>query len=104
MPMLAGFGLLGGLLRDIAPDPEEIWRFSPVFDLLAGYRVMRKGWDLKRSGFQLLFLCSILFAVFLHDAVSSVFTRAVLQPFTRSQLTDALAPVAESPNRGRSRR
>ena len=52
MPMLAGFGLLGGLLRDIAPDPEEIWRFSPVFDLLAGYRVMRKGWDLKRSGFQ----------------------------------------------------
>ncbi len=91
MPMLAGFGLLGGLLRDIAPDPEEIWRFSPVFDLLAGYRVMRKGWDLKRSGFQLLFLCSLLFAVFLHDAVSAVFTRAVLQPFAEGNGLELIA-------------
>ena len=30
MPLLAGVGVLGGLLRDLAPDPEEIWRFSPV--------------------------------------------------------------------------
>ncbi len=28
MPLLAGVGVLGGLLRDLAPDPEEIWRFS----------------------------------------------------------------------------
>ena len=33
MPLLAGMGVLGGLLRDMAPDPEEIWRFSPFFDL-----------------------------------------------------------------------
>ena len=28
MPLLAGIGVLGGLLRDLAPDPDEIWRFS----------------------------------------------------------------------------
>lgn len=72
MPMLASFGVLGGLLRDIAPDPEEIWHFSPVFDVLGGYRLFRKGWNLKRSSFQLLFLCSILFAVFLYEAVSQI--------------------------------
>src|SRR5579864_2422078 len=33
MPLLAGVGVLGGLLRDVAPGPDEIWRFSPFFDL-----------------------------------------------------------------------
>src|SRR6201988_4187392 len=28
MPLLAGVGVLGGVLRDFAPDAEEIWRFS----------------------------------------------------------------------------
>ena len=32
MPLFAGVGVLGGLLRDVAPDPEEIWRFSPFLD------------------------------------------------------------------------
>lgn len=73
MPMLAGFGLLGGLLRDISPDTEEIWHFSPVFDFLGGYRIFRKGWNVRRSSFQALFLCSILFAVFLYEAVSEIF-------------------------------
>jgi len=27
MPWLAGVGVLGGLLRDLAPEPEDIWRF-----------------------------------------------------------------------------
>src|SRR5437764_4939159 len=33
MPLLAGVGVLGGLLRDFAPDSEEIWRFSSAPDL-----------------------------------------------------------------------
>ena len=33
MPLLAGVGVLGGLLRDLAADPEDIWRFSPFLDL-----------------------------------------------------------------------
>ncbi len=28
MPLLPGIGVLGGLLRDLAPNPDEIWRFS----------------------------------------------------------------------------
>jgi two-component system LytT family sensor kinase len=33
MPLYAAAGVLGGLLRDLAPDPEDVWRFSPFFDL-----------------------------------------------------------------------
>src|SRR6516165_3843625 len=33
MPLLAVVGVLGGLMRDLAPDPEEIWRVSPFLDL-----------------------------------------------------------------------
>src|SRR5512137_1209281 len=33
MPLLAATGVLGGLLRDCAPDTEDIWRFSPFLDL-----------------------------------------------------------------------
>jgi two-component system LytT family sensor kinase len=32
MPRFAGIGVLGALLRDLAPNPEELWRFS-FFDL-----------------------------------------------------------------------
>src|SRR6266852_3705244 len=33
MPLFAGVGVLGGLLRDIAPEKEDIWRFSVLFSL-----------------------------------------------------------------------
>ncbi len=41
MPLFAGVGVLGGLLRDIAPEKEDIWRFSPFFDL-AFFRMFRR--------------------------------------------------------------
>ena len=31
LPLLVGVGSLGGLVRFFAPDPEEVWRFSPFF-------------------------------------------------------------------------
>ena len=31
LPLMVGVGALGGLLRDIAPGPEEVWRFSPFY-------------------------------------------------------------------------
>jgi two-component system LytT family sensor kinase len=80
MPMLAGTGLLGGLLRDLAPDPEEIWKFSPVFDLLGGYRFFRKGWDAAQSGFQVAFLAAVLGGVFLYSFVAALFGPKVLVP------------------------
>src|SRR5215472_9616970 len=33
MALFAAIGVLGGLLRDVATDTEDIWRFSPFFDL-----------------------------------------------------------------------
>ena len=36
MPLFAAVGVLGGLLRDVAPDKEAIWKFSPFPDLTSG--------------------------------------------------------------------
>ncbi|WP_031499342.1 sensor histidine kinase [Bryobacter aggregatus] len=41
MPLYAGIGVIGGLVRDFAPNPEEIWRYSPLFDILGFWRVLR---------------------------------------------------------------
>ena len=40
LPLLVGVGSCGGLLRSLAPDPEDVWRFSPffVFSLVAWIR------------------------------------------------------------------
>lgn len=80
MPMLAGLGLLGGLVRDLAPEFEEIWRFSPIFDVLSGYQLFKRGWQLRQQAFQALYLATILFGVFLFQAVSGVFTPRILAP------------------------
>jgi two-component system LytT family sensor kinase len=68
MPLFAGVGVLGGLLRDLAPDPEEIWHFS----------LLRKAPDARRNGFNLLVLCSILFAEFLRWISLKVFGPRVI--------------------------
>ena len=61
MPLLAGVGVLGGILRDLAPDPEEIWRFSPFFDLNI-YRFFKESKDYRRTAFHLVFPAGILVA------------------------------------------
>ena len=68
MPLLAGVGVLGGLLRDLAPDPEEIWRFSPFFDLNI-YRFFKESKDYRRTAFHLVFPAGILVAEALRRAV-----------------------------------
>ena len=60
MPLLAGIGVLGGLLRDLAPDTEEIWRFS-FFDLSI-YRFFKESKNYRRASFHLLFFVGILVA------------------------------------------
>jgi two-component system LytT family sensor kinase len=71
MPLLAGIGVLGGLLRDIAPGPEEIWRFTPLFDL----NIIRffKSRNPRISGFHLLFCAAILFAEFVRQNLGQTF-------------------------------
>jgi two-component system LytT family sensor kinase len=68
MPLLAGIGVLGGVLRDCAPDPEEIWRFSPFFDLNI-YRFFKESRNHRRAAFHLLFCAAILFAEFLRQTL-----------------------------------
>lgn len=62
MLLLAGAGVLGGLLRDVAPDPEDIWGFSPFFDLQL-YRLFRRdkaAYDLRGTAFSLVCALSAL--------------------------------------------
>ena len=61
MPLFAGVGVLGGLLRDLAPEPEEIWRFSPFFDLSL-YRMLRRAQAPRTRLFQMAFLLTIVFS------------------------------------------
>ena len=68
IPLLAGIGVLGGLLRDIAPNPEEIWRFS--FPDLSIIRFFKESHDYRRTAFHLLFGAGILFAEFLRQTLS----------------------------------
>ncbi len=72
MPLLAGLGVLGGLLRDCAADPEDIWRFSPFFDLNLWRFLKQRRFD-RRSAFNLLFFVVILFAEFLRQSLGQVF-------------------------------
>ena len=57
MALFAAVGVVGGLLRDIAPDFEEIWRFSPYLD-----RAFKRGMPSRVRVFHLLFLGSIVLA------------------------------------------
>jgi two-component system, LytTR family, sensor kinase len=60
MPLLAGIGVLGGLLRDLAPNPDEIWRFS-FFDLSI-IRFFNATKDYRRASFHVLFFVGVLVA------------------------------------------
>ncbi|HET8549145.1 MAG TPA: histidine kinase [Bryobacteraceae bacterium] len=54
LPLFAGIGVLGGLVRDLAPHPEEIWRFSPFLNIARASVATR--W------FHLLFFGAVLLA------------------------------------------
>ena len=72
LPLLAGVGVLGGLLRDLAPDPEEVWRFSPFFDLSI-YRFFKESKNHRRTTFHLTLLAAICLAEFLRQTFGQHF-------------------------------
>jgi two-component system LytT family sensor kinase len=76
MPLFAGVGVMGGVLRDIAPEPEDIWRFSPFFDLSL-WRMIRRGETIRRRFFHLLFLVTILLAEALRWMAVLLFPTAI---------------------------
>ena len=52
----------------LAPDPEEIWRFSPFFDLNI-YRFFKESRNHRRTAFHLRLPAGILFAEFLRQTL-----------------------------------
>jgi two-component system LytT family sensor kinase len=80
MPLFAGVGVLGGLLRDFAPDPEEIWRFSPFLD-----RARRPGLSARTRFFHVLFLLTILFAELLRWTSKEIFGTAIFALYARDE-------------------
>ncbi|MGO9229135.1 MAG: sensor histidine kinase [Bryobacteraceae bacterium] len=69
LPLLAGVGVLGGVVRDLAPDPEEIWRFSPYFDLNI-WRFFKDTRNYQRTAYHLLLFAAILVAEFLRQILA----------------------------------
>jgi two-component system LytT family sensor kinase len=76
MPLLAAVGVLGGLLRDCAPDTEGIWRFSPLPDFRIR-RIFQRGPDQRRATIQLFFLLTIVLAEFLRGTLGHLFPGSV---------------------------
>ena len=54
------------MLRDLAPDADEIWRFTPFFDLNV-YRFFKESRNHRRTAFHLEFTAGILVAEFLRQ-------------------------------------
>src|SRR6266853_5712818 len=70
MTLFAAAGVLGGLLRDVAPDTEAIWKLT--FPDQALFRLLRKH-DLRLPAFSLVCVLGILLAEFLRSTMAVVF-------------------------------
>ena len=75
MLLFAGVGVLGGLLRDLAPEKEDVWRFSPIFSLNPR-RLIQRTYQLRLL-FQLGCLFSIIFSGLLRIEVRSLLLKGV---------------------------
>jgi two-component system LytT family sensor kinase len=71
MLLFAAVGVMGGLLRDLAPEKEFIWRFTPFPDL-ALFRLLRKG-DLRLPAFSIACVGVITVAELLRSSIASLF-------------------------------
>jgi two-component system LytT family sensor kinase len=69
--LFAAAGVMGGLLRDLAPDKEFIWKFTPD-PTLASVRLLRRG-DLRLAGFSIACVGMIALAEVLRQTLASVF-------------------------------
>jgi two-component system LytT family sensor kinase len=59
LPVLLAGGALGGFARQIAPDKDYIWHFSPFFDLNL-YRWFRKRFGYPRGDWQMFFFVLLI--------------------------------------------
>jgi len=91
MPLYAGVGVLGGLLRDLAKDREWIWRFSPFFDLSL-YRLVRYPAERERSLYGIACLVVVALAELMRFTLTQLFQGKYL--FTLYQPDRTWANVA----------
>ena len=74
VPLLVGVGALGGLLRDFAPGPEEVWRFSPFFPFAISNWFVRRPRS-PEGAFQMLILLCCLGVEFIRINLGHTFER-----------------------------
>ncbi len=72
LPLLVGVGSLGGLLRSLAPDPEEVWRFSPFF-VFSMFEWMRGRIPASHGAFQLSMLAACVGIELLRTQLANAF-------------------------------
>jgi two-component system LytT family sensor kinase len=72
MPVLGGAGVLGALLRDVAPSGEAIWQITPFFDYSI-YDVIRRKQDLRQPAFSLLCVVTIVAAEAMRTGIAHLF-------------------------------
>ena len=93
IPFLIGIGALGGLLRDMAPGPEEIWRFTPFFPFTISAWVFRV--PTAESAFQMLLLFIAIVVEFLRTSLAHAFARRewLYSPYSKADDPGFLAVV-----------
>jgi two-component system LytT family sensor kinase len=95
MLLFAGAGVLGGLLRDLAPEPEDIWRFSPFFDLSV-YRLFRTSkYNLRTTAFSLACVLTILTLEALRMGIATLVPWGVFSVYRHHQHGYSWAVVAQ---------
>ena len=81
MPLYAGVGVLGGLIRDCAPATEEIWRYSPLFDFLSSWKLFRNWPGSLPHAYRLLITVGVVFSEALRFTGEFLFgEKAVFSP------------------------
>src|SRR5205085_3847832 len=76
LPFLVIAGLVAGQLREMAPDREEIWSFSPFIDLSI-YRWIRRNIPKPRLfDWQIAFFVTIIALRFVHTQLSQFLPHA----------------------------
>jgi two-component system, LytTR family, sensor kinase len=72
MPLYAAAGVMGGLLRDLAESPDDIWRFSP-FPEFSLWRMIRHKALRRRSLYHVVIVLTIGAAELLRQTVLKLF-------------------------------
>lgn len=72
IPFYAAVGLGGGLLRDSASNPDDVWRFSPFPDVNL-YRIFEPGRELRSALFHAYFTGAVIAIELLRQGLGSEF-------------------------------